>query len=167
VVKKNPIQCREKRSTIRQAHDLQPVGSLRPDSGLHPVGVDNPFYALDFRQSSLIQNPQAGCLASTFDKKMKLILEGINSILWIVVILHPLLIPMHSSMSRIQSTLGIRSMVFIYGTLACLFISKKISALNEKEYARRELAIHYYPIWIIPAFFLVEKIMIATIWSLS
>ena len=72
MVKKNPIQCREKRSTIRQAHDLQPVGSLRPDSGLHPVGVDNPFYALDFRQSSLIQNPQAGCLASTFDIKNEL-----------------------------------------------------------------------------------------------
>jgi hypothetical protein len=28
VVKKNPIQCKEKRSTIRQAHDLQAVASL-------------------------------------------------------------------------------------------------------------------------------------------
>ena len=47
----------------------RPVGSLRPDSGLHPVGIDNPFNAFDFRQPSLIQNPQAGCLASTFDKR--------------------------------------------------------------------------------------------------
>ena len=68
---KNPIQSIEKRSTIRQAHDLQPVDSLRPDSGLHPVGIDKPFYALDFRQSSLILNPQAGCLASTFTEIMK------------------------------------------------------------------------------------------------
>ena len=40
-----------------------------------PVGIDNPFNALDFRQPSLIQIPQAGCLASTFFwniiKKMK------------------------------------------------------------------------------------------------
>jgi hypothetical protein len=28
VVKENPIQCREKRSTIRQAHDLQAVDGL-------------------------------------------------------------------------------------------------------------------------------------------
>jgi len=33
-----------------------------------PVGIDNPFNALDFRQPSLIQNPQAGCLASTIDE---------------------------------------------------------------------------------------------------
>jgi hypothetical protein len=34
---------------------------LKPE----PDGIDNPFNALDFRQSSLIPNPQAGCLAST------------------------------------------------------------------------------------------------------
>jgi|GEM_PF-2538122 len=33
-----------------------------------PVGIDNPFYALDLRQPSLIQNPLAGCLASTSTK---------------------------------------------------------------------------------------------------
>ena len=58
-----------KRSTIRQAHDLQPFGSLRPDSELYPVGIDNPFIALDFRQPSLIQNPLAGCLASTLENE--------------------------------------------------------------------------------------------------
>jgi len=68
VVKKNPIQCREKRSTSRWAHDLQLVASLRPDSGLYPVGIDNPFNALDIRKSSLILNPQAGRLASTIGK---------------------------------------------------------------------------------------------------
>ena len=41
------------------------VYGVRPDSGLYPVGIDNPFNALDFREPSLIQNPQAGCLAST------------------------------------------------------------------------------------------------------
>ena len=72
VVKKNPIQCREKHPTSRWAHDLQAVASLRPDSGLHPVRIDNPFNALDFRQPSLILNPQAGCLASTMGNKKNL-----------------------------------------------------------------------------------------------
>ena len=50
----------------RAKQSSRPFGSLRPDSKLYPVGVDNPFNALDFRQPSIILNPQAGCLASTF-----------------------------------------------------------------------------------------------------
>ena len=48
----------------------RPAYGFRPDSGLDPVGIDNPFKALDFRKSSLILNPQTGCLASTMDEKM-------------------------------------------------------------------------------------------------
>ena len=65
----------------------RPVGSLRPDSGLYPVGIDNPFNALDLRQSLLIQIPQAGRLASTFAKIMKykiplLILAALAIVYW-------------------------------------------------------------------------------------
>ena len=54
----------------------RPVGSLRPDSRLYLVGIDNPFNALDLRQSSLILNPQAGCLASTITERMSLAAES-------------------------------------------------------------------------------------------
>jgi hypothetical protein len=59
----------------------RPVGSLRPDSGLYPVGIDNPFNALDFRQFSLILNPQAGCLASTIYRKMNRIFGVIGGVI--------------------------------------------------------------------------------------
>jgi len=47
----------------RAKQSTRQVYGLRPDSGLYPDGIDNPFNALDLRQSSLIQIPQAGYLA--------------------------------------------------------------------------------------------------------
>ena len=55
---------------------------LKPE----PDGIDNPFNALDFRQSSLIPNPQAGCLASTLAKKMKLNRKRISILATILLV---------------------------------------------------------------------------------
>ena len=65
----NPARRKDEALPKMTKQSTRPVGSLYPDSGLHPVGAADPFYALVFRPPSLTQNPQAGYLASTLDEK--------------------------------------------------------------------------------------------------